>query len=588
MKRRPAMSLLRLTATLAGLLLALTLTGSATAAPSGNAFLMSPYYGTTAITQYYNPPGKYHPAYDYGLRYNQVLAAASGTAEVVRWYDNSYECHEPVKPVKCGYGLHVIIRHANNYATIYGHLSSTAFELNTTTAAVTGGTIIGTSGTTGNSSGPHLHFEVDDANGSDVDPYSAGLWKDGEPVGHPIPRPATSSQIVVDDTTDNSAGFSKGAGGVFNNPCTGDCLNWTRFLWGWNGDMYRTLVNGSVVDNWSKWVPTIYQPGNYEVFIHTPPEHATSWQAPFRVAYTAGEARGVVDQKGLGETAESEWVSLAIYGMTGGNYVYMTDASGEGVSYHCGDGQYCELGADAVKLEGRSTVYQAQWRGDQAWSMNVAIIDNTPQLGSPSPPVGSGGPNLSYLPGSGALQTESYPVIGSTLNHYLWRGNQGWSRSMPIVYGQVQWSNASAWSGPYNVNVLPGSGDMQTQSDYVIGGHLWQTHWRGNGGWYRTVPIVNGTPDWSHPNPWNQSPLNLGQIACSEAIVAQTDYVVASTLYQSHWCLNTQGALESKQRTAPIANGMPQWASATAWETGTTGDLPGSGTLQARSDFALP
>ena len=115
---------------------------------------------------------------------------------------------------------------------------------------------------------------------------------------------------------------------------------------------------------------------------------------------------------------------------------------------------------------------------------------------------------------------------------------------------------------------------MQSQSDYVIGSNLWQTHWRGNGGWYRTVPIVNGTPDWNHPNQWNPTPLNLGQINCTETILAQTDYVIGSTLRQFHWCLNGAGNLESKERTVPIAGGMPQWNSASAWGAGTTGVVP--------------
>lgn len=57
-----------------------------------------------------------------------------------------------------GYGLHVIVRGgAGGLSTLYGHLASVAV---TDGAAVAPGEVIGTVGSTGNSTGPHLHFEV--------------------------------------------------------------------------------------------------------------------------------------------------------------------------------------------------------------------------------------------------------------------------------------------------------------------------------------------------------------------------------------------------------------------------------------------
>jgi murein DD-endopeptidase MepM/ murein hydrolase activator NlpD len=78
-------------------------------------FLISPYYGTTSVNQGYSGS---HPAYDYDLNYTQVLAAASGTVERVRWYDNRPECHGPINDSSCGYGLHVYITHSNNLITM--------------------------------------------------------------------------------------------------------------------------------------------------------------------------------------------------------------------------------------------------------------------------------------------------------------------------------------------------------------------------------------------------------------------------------------------------------------------------------------
>ena len=56
-----------------------------------------------------------------------------------------------------GYGNTIVIDHGNGYKTLYGHLSQVSQYCG---AKVKAGQIIGLSGNTGNSSGPHLHFEV--------------------------------------------------------------------------------------------------------------------------------------------------------------------------------------------------------------------------------------------------------------------------------------------------------------------------------------------------------------------------------------------------------------------------------------------
>jgi murein DD-endopeptidase MepM/ murein hydrolase activator NlpD len=56
-----------------------------------------------------------------------------------------------------GYGNMVMIDHGNGYQTLYGHMSSVVA---TCGRSVTKGVIIGYAGSTGNATGPHLHFEV--------------------------------------------------------------------------------------------------------------------------------------------------------------------------------------------------------------------------------------------------------------------------------------------------------------------------------------------------------------------------------------------------------------------------------------------
>lgn len=92
----------------------------------------------------YDNVKKYHEGIDYGCpEGTPILASAEGIVLVVA---NSVT----------GYGNFIIIRHANNSGTVYAHLSRVLVKTN---QVVNQGDVIGYSGNTGNSSGPHLHFE---------------------------------------------------------------------------------------------------------------------------------------------------------------------------------------------------------------------------------------------------------------------------------------------------------------------------------------------------------------------------------------------------------------------------------------------
>ncbi len=74
-----------------------------------------------------------------------IMAAGNGTVRMARWFGS--------------YGKYVRIAHANGYETAYAHLSRIAPGLREG-ARVRQGQIIGRVGTTGRSTGPHLHYEV--------------------------------------------------------------------------------------------------------------------------------------------------------------------------------------------------------------------------------------------------------------------------------------------------------------------------------------------------------------------------------------------------------------------------------------------
>ncbi|MFF8485044.1 M23 family metallopeptidase [Streptomyces antibioticus] len=85
--------------------------------------------------------------------------------------------------VSCGgpFGIEIVLRHPDGYFTQYAHLAAVTVDQG---ERVTAGQWIGQSGTSGNSTGPHLHFEtrVTDRAGSAVDPV-AWLAARGVPLG---------------------------------------------------------------------------------------------------------------------------------------------------------------------------------------------------------------------------------------------------------------------------------------------------------------------------------------------------------------------------------------------------------------------
>lgn len=91
-----------------------------------------------------------------GIMGTPVVAAADGTVIAT----NSSCTHNWGKSYSCGcgggYGNYVMISHAGGKMTVYGHLTSLTVS---TGQSVSRGQVIGYVGSTGNSTGPHLHYE---------------------------------------------------------------------------------------------------------------------------------------------------------------------------------------------------------------------------------------------------------------------------------------------------------------------------------------------------------------------------------------------------------------------------------------------
>ena len=89
--------------------------------------------------------GRMHYGTDLKLNYGDTIRAAFSGKVRVKSYEGG------------GYGNYVVIRHPNGLETVYGHMTRSIVREGTVVRA---GDPIGLGGSTGRSTGPHLHFEA--------------------------------------------------------------------------------------------------------------------------------------------------------------------------------------------------------------------------------------------------------------------------------------------------------------------------------------------------------------------------------------------------------------------------------------------
>lgn len=317
--------------------------------------------GGSSVAYYAQPNGQGkcvwydgHSGYDFALINEKVLASAGGQIFQARWWDwnDRYSA----------LGLFIDISHDGGYVTRYAHLSAALVSANTN---VTKGEIIGVSGNTGNSSGPHLHFEVRQ-NNNPVDPFkNPSLWNEGEWhadqwFGHT--EPSYSGSLVIDDDNPQNVGdpdddpnFSKGlvSGGVNQSCPPATCTDWNRVTGlDQNADMLWTNT-ASNIQRWARWTPPAS--GILDVQVFVPRAHATTWAARYCLInsynYTPSPCM-VVDQFGL----DDDWLSLGIH-----HFGVYPDAPWHGIWVDNWTGETQternKLGVDAIQFRTLNPLY---------------------------------------------------------------------------------------------------------------------------------------------------------------------------------------------------------------------------------------
>lgn len=173
--------------------------------PAGQFAVVAWPAASSGITQYFGEHPEWYAKHNMAGHEGVDLPAKTGDP-VYAVADGVVHMVHPA-PTGHNYGTHVRIDHAGGYQSIYAHLSALQVQEK---QRVTAGQVIGLAGSTGNSTGPHLHFSLKKANaespgypGNFIDPLPFLLaFAQSQPAGAmngtasvsvaPAPAPVTS------------------------------------------------------------------------------------------------------------------------------------------------------------------------------------------------------------------------------------------------------------------------------------------------------------------------------------------------------------------------------------------------------------
>lgn len=236
-----------------------------------------------------------HDGIDYSLSYQYVLATHAGEVVTAGW---QYETNH-----RAGLGLRIKMSHSSGYETVYGHLGVLLVSAGIGETEIEQGTIIGISGNTGFSTGPHLHFKVEPPNrdfavnpygwhGEGRDPWAAtdeddgytsyDLWDalpsisneeiypSGEPIIlPPVPTPPLTPSLT-DPTTviiDNELRFDRYGGPWSPRLCDpGGCY----------GSSFYSVSIPFLPNTYARWRPRRNElvNGAYDLYAYIPDDKA--------------------------------------------------------------------------------------------------------------------------------------------------------------------------------------------------------------------------------------------------------------------------------------------------------------------------
>jgi murein DD-endopeptidase MepM/ murein hydrolase activator NlpD len=324
-----------------------------------------------------------HDGIDFGVHYVPVLAAAGSNNVISAGWDNP-NCHS------CETGLHIKLEHTlsggRKIYTTYGHLSALAVSIGV--REIHHGDVIGISGNTGDSDGPHIHFAVyyddEDPWHGRVDPYGWQPVPSAEVSTDPLAQyghqQAASLWIIEPDVSLAPMSLPSGAGNALpfptlpaNDEIVDDNAHLLRLwnattpeppvspnfesslnCWGWSSEkssaqnhyhLQQAHINSNPGPCWARWnLPSQYPDGRYSIYVKIPPRGTTHYtETALYEIYIAGvkHAEAIIHQEEISNwasnsddaTVRSGWIYLGEYEFDRGangdlpNYIVLTNGT---------------------------------------------------------------------------------------------------------------------------------------------------------------------------------------------------------------------------------------------------------------------
>ncbi len=231
--------------------------------------------------------------------------------------------------------------------------------------------------------------------------------------------------------------------------------------------------------------------------------------------------------------------------------------------YRCDGGGWTAIGGSCSSRH----LYQQVWKNNSCTQYKTAINQDGDLVW--------GKTSVSSCPttiagSSGNVQTYYSFVAGGRLHEAMWRGNKGFSRKIPIVNGAVAWGSAPAWS-----QVASGV-TYQGQSGFILGKYLHQFVWQNNAcTQYKTLLDANGEPIWSQTT---QPPCPTSIAGTSGNVETYYAFISGGYLREAMW----RGA-KGYSRDVPIEGSEVKWSQAPGWRQVASGT-----TYQGQSGYILP
>lgn len=333
-----------------------------------------------------------HNGYDLRLHFEPVLSAAAGKVIRAGWY-NSLNHSD-------GFGLWAAVDHGNGFATVYGHLSALTVSVG---EHVNSQWQVGASGTSGSSTGPHLHFgtyyypswQATDPSGwqsQQDDPNSVPdykLWSGG---ANTTPVPLLSSQgklaapgaVLIDD---GSSGWTHT--GQWQRAKTGTDID---------GALHWTSTTGGSASATATWQSSLLSDGYYEIGVFVDDNHASSGWASY-IIYSSDPAHHAsmvkhhveIDQEHVGSfqspfggvNTGAQWIGLGTYYFSSAHpgRVVLSNATGENGMQLAADGvEFAPLisATYGFTLSGDSSLTQMSAGGSAPLNLTLQNTSNFP------------------------------------------------------------------------------------------------------------------------------------------------------------------------------------------------------------------